>query len=111
MTGEEIALPSAPRPAACTEDRSFVVPFSYVDLNGHMNNTRYFDLAEDSIPAAAEGKRLAAVGTEFSREARLGESLPLRWGREGERWYFTGGAPDAPLFRMSLTYGDPSGGK
>lgn len=69
-TGDEIALPSAPRPLSqaagassnttngpsdgtapqlCTAERSFTVPYSFVDLNGHMNNTRYFDLAEDMI--------------------------------------------------------------
>lgn len=104
VTGEEIDLPTAPRPIECTERRDFTVPFSYVDLNGHMNNTRYFDLAEDCLPDAAAGRPLRAVGTEFSREARFGETLPLRWGREGGRWFFTGGADDALLFRMSLTY-------
>ncbi len=62
-TGAEIALPSTPRPVSqaasgqadsaaqqlCTAERSFTVPYSFVDLNGHMNNTRYFDLAEDMI--------------------------------------------------------------
>ena len=74
-TGAEIALPSAPRPVGAngladgtapqpvgangladgtapqlsTAERSFTVPYSFVDLNGHMNNTRYFDLAEDMI--------------------------------------------------------------
>lgn len=104
VTGDEIALPSAPRPAVCTEERDFTVPFSFVDLNGHMNNTRYFDLAEDCIPPAAGGGRLTAVSTEFSREVRFGERLPLRWGRDGDRWYFAGGAGEKPMFRMSLTY-------
>ena len=103
---EEIPLPSAPVPIPATDERDFTVPYSYVDLNGHMNNTRYFDLAEDCIPAAAEGRPLRAVGTEFSREARFGESFPVRWGRDGDRWYLSGGG-DKPLFRLSLTYEEP----
>ena len=39
------AQPAANETAA----RTFTVPYSCVDLNGHMNNTRYFDLAEDLI--------------------------------------------------------------
>ena len=103
---DEIPLPSAPVPIPAEETRDFTVPFSYVDLNGHMNNTRYFDLAEDCIPAAAEGRVLRAVGTEFSREARFGESFPLRWGHDGDRWYLTGGG-GKPIFRMSFTYAAP----
>ena len=102
-TGDESPLPAAPRSIACTEERDFTVPYSYVDLNGHMNNTRYFDLAEDILPAAAEGRRLLAVETEFAREARFGERLSLRWGREGGRYYITAGT-EKPVFKMSLSY-------
>ncbi len=103
VTGDEIPIPSAPRALPCTEERDFTVPYSYVDLNGHMNNTRYFDLAEDCLPAPAEGRRLTAIQTEFVREARFGERFPLRWGQEGSRWYFTGGG-EKTLFRMSFAY-------
>ena len=103
-TGEELPLPAAPRPIPFTEEKEYTVPFSAVDLNGHMNNTRYFDLAEDCVPWAAEGRRLTQVGAEFSREVRFGQRLPLRWGRDGERWYFAGGEGEKPLFRVSLTY-------
>ena len=102
---DEIPLPSAPRPIPTTQHREFTVPYSYVDLNGHMNNTRYFDLAEDCISAAAEGRPLRAVSTEFKQEARLGETLSLAWGRDGERWYLAGAA-EKNVFRMSLTYGE-----
>ncbi len=102
-TGEEIALPGAVRRQDCREERRFRVPYSYVDLNGHMNNTRYFDLAEDTIPAAEEGKRLSRICVEYTAEARLGEELTLRWTREGERCYLEGGG-ERPCFRMELLY-------
>lgn len=104
-TGREIALPSGLRKLPCTHERDFTVPFSYVDLNGHMNNTRYFDLAEDTVPAAGEGKRLRAVGTEYTAEARFGDALRLRWGEENGR-YLLEGVSDRPCFRMSLEYED-----
>jgi acyl-ACP thioesterase len=121
-TGDEIALPSPPRPVPFTDSADFTVPYSYVDLNGHMNNTRYFDLAEDLLPYAKDGRRLTRLSTEFAREIPLGETVSVRWGEENGRVYLAGlptGAalPDAsgpsaagngpvpkPSFRMSLTY-------
>ncbi len=102
-TGEEIPLPSAPRPLPCTETRPFTVPYSYVDLNGHMNNTRYLDLAEDILPAAAEGRALRSVATEYSRELSFGETFDVRWGAEGGSYYITAGE-DKPWFRLRLEY-------
>jgi acyl-ACP thioesterase len=103
LPADEIPLPTAPKAVPTTGERVFTVPYSYVDLNGHMNNTRYFDLAEDCIPAAASGRALRAVSAEFSREVRFGESLCLQWGQEGPRWYFTGSG-EKKAFRMSFTY-------
>ena len=40
VTGEEIALPSAPARMDCGESRPFTVPYSYVDLNGHMKDRK-----------------------------------------------------------------------
>ncbi len=103
VTGEEIALPGAVRRREWEREQRFPVPYSYVDLNGHMNNTRYFDLAEDCIGAAAEGRRLREVSTEYSNEARFGEVLLLRWGeQDGE--YFLSGESEKPVFRMTLRY-------
>ena len=102
-TGEEIELPRPIRKLDCTETRVFTVPYSYVDLNGHMNNARYFDLAEDSIPAAAAGEKLRLVCAEYSNEAHLGEQLRLRWSREDKRCYMEGGA-EKTCFRMLLEY-------
>ncbi len=102
-TGDEIALPSTIRKLDCDREREFTVPYSYVDLNGHMNNARYFDLAEDSIPAAAAGEKLRLVCAEYSNEAHLGEQLRLRWSREDRRCYMEGGA-EKTCFRMLLEY-------
>lgn len=102
-TGREIRLPSGLAKLLCTEEAAFTVPFSYVDLNGHMNNTRYFDLAEDHFPPAAAGKKLLAVSTEYSAEARFRDALTLRWGRENGRYYMEGLA-EKPCFRLQMDY-------
>ena len=68
-----------------------------------MNNTRYFDLAEDCIGAAAEGKRLREIATEYTNEARFGETLRLHWKEEGGT-VLLAGESDKPVFRMRLNY-------
>ncbi len=103
-TGEEIGLPSAPRRLECTESVPFKVPFSYVDINGHMNNAHYFDLVEDCIPAAADGEALKSIQVEYSNEARCGESFTVSWCCSGGDYYVCGEG-EKPVFRMSLTYG------
>ena len=104
-TGEEIGLPSSPRKLELTETVPFRVPYSYVDLNGHMNNTRYFDLAEDCVPASREARPLRLIQTEYSSEARLGDELQVRWGTDGKAYYLLGES-EKPVFRMRLEYGE-----
>ena len=103
-TGSELPLPSAPRPLPCTQSREFTVPYSYVDLNEHMNNARYFDLADDLLPAAAEGRALRSVATEYSRELPCGERFLVRWGAKEHCYYLTAGEGPKPWFRLRLEY-------
>ncbi|MBR3560012.1 MAG: hypothetical protein IKN81_00525 [Oscillospiraceae bacterium] len=81
----------------------FAVPYSYVDLNGHMNNTRYFDLIEDHLPAAKSGKLLREIHTEYTAEAKLGAALHVAWGEAGGQ-YYVNGSSEHICFRMSLRY-------
>ncbi len=103
-TGEEVPLPSTLKKAAGCAASSFTVPYSYLDLNGHMNNTRYFDLAEDIVPAAAEGLPLRQIRTEYSGEARLGDRIALTVEKK-EQSYLISGDTERKVFRMQLTYG------
>ena len=102
-TGQEIRLPGGIAKLPVTAERDFTVPYSYVDLNGHMNNTRYFDLAEDCLGEAAAGKRLTEISVEYQNEARLGETLRLSWGGEGEERFLCG-ETGRPVFRMRMAY-------
>ena len=103
VTGEEIAMPGSVVKKDTTCERDFTVPYSFVDLNGQMNNTRYFDLCEDCVGAAAAGRKLKGIGVEYQNEARLGETLALRWGAEGES-FFLAGETERSVFRMRLDY-------
>ena len=104
VTGHEIALPSPPRRAEAGAVTDFTVPFSYVDLNGHMNNTRYFDLAEDLTPAAREGRDLREIAVEYAAEARLSDTLRVTVQEDGESFRVSGNT-EKKIFRMELKYG------
>ena len=103
-TGDEVALPSGIRALPCDKERDFTVPYSFVDLNGHMNNTRYFDLAEDCVGAAARGLALREVRTEYQSEVRFGETVHLRWNGDAGEVFLAGECGGKPAFRMVLTY-------
>ena len=101
--GVEIALPSPPRVFSTDRSLSFSVPFSYVDMNGHMNNTRYFDLADNLSPAAAEGRDPKRILVEYSSELRLAEKYELFYGERDGRFYLRTG-DDKPRFRIVMEY-------
>ena len=103
VTGEEIELPGAIRKRECDREKAVEVPYSFVDLNGHMNNARYLDLAEDCVGAAAQGKLLKEIRTEYVNEARFGETLTLHWNGDGGE-VFLFGESDKTVFRMALRY-------
>ena len=102
-TGGEIELPRTIQKQEGEREQRFTVPYSFVDLNGHMNNTRYFDLAQDCVGFAADGKLLREIGTEYSNEARFGETLRLHWTEQDGAVLLTGES-DKPVFRMELKY-------
>ncbi|MBQ2095982.1 MAG: hypothetical protein II474_08760 [Firmicutes bacterium] len=93
------------RPLETENSETFTVPYSYVDINGHLNNTRYFDLAEDRISAASDGRLLREVTAEYNREVKQGEPLLLEWGGDRDR-YYVAGSTEKPCFRLLLRYGE-----
>ena len=101
--GFEPALPSPPRRFFTDRSTRFVVPFSYIDMNGHMNNTRYFDLADNLSPAARAGREAKRILVEYSAELRLDREYELFHGVEGDRFFLKAGA-DKPLFRLVIDY-------
>ena len=101
--GIELSLPSPPRSFYTDCSTTFTVPFSYIDMNGHMNNTRYFDLVDNLSPAAAEGKDPSKILVEYSAELLQDQEYEILYGVSDNRFYLrTGG--DKPLFRIMMEY-------
>ena len=102
-TGHEISLPRPPRAFFTSDSFSFTVPFSYIDMNGHMNNTRYFDLAENVFSPAAAGAEPSRILVEYASELRLGETYNISWGEKDSHYYLMGGG-EKPSFRIVVDY-------
>lgn len=103
-TGREIALPGIVRPEECDREAGIEVPFSYCDLNGHMNNTRYLDVVEDHLAGPAEGRELASVAVQYSAEVRYGDEVLLRWHEDGDGAFAEGSKDGRDCFRVRLGY-------
>lgn len=100
-----LPLPAAPKPAREGEKEAFTVPYSYVDLNGHMNNTRYLDLCEDRMPADLRSRSLREIRAEYSGEARLGQTVALTYMRQQDAFLLSGDR-ERKLFRLNLYYNE-----
>lgn len=101
--GTEIALPGRIRAMEHTESAEFEVPYSYIDLNGHLNNVRYVDIAEDLLSVSERGRQVKELSIEYAHEALLHDILTVSWANEGPA-YCINGSTDHTVFNMELIY-------
>ncbi len=74
--------------------------YSYCDLNGHINNTRYLDIAMDLLPLDLLKERpLKRVDIEYHHEIKLGEEFLVKYGNNNNIYYFA-----SSPFRLELVY-------
>lgn len=103
VTGNELSIPGRIRSEDTDSVSSFTVPYSYVDLNGHMNNARYYDLATDLMPEAMRLRRLRELSSEHSGEAQMGDVLSVGTAATENSFYISGDK-EKPVFRMKLSF-------
>lgn len=103
VTGNESPRPRTPKGSADIHGGEFTVPFSFLDLNGHMNNCRYFDIAEDILPPALEGRVLKTVTAEYSAEIKQNETVSLNYGAKENKYLVTGDT-DKNCFKIQFEY-------
>lgn len=88
-------LPDAPHGVGCPDPARFTlteptaagtyeVRWSDIDRNGHMNNTRYADLAWDFLPVPFQGREPHDVELYFAGESRQRDLLSAVVSLEGE---------------------------
>ena len=100
----EPPLPSAPKSLEISGESFYTVPFSSIDLNGHMNNARYLDLAENVMPAEIRAKNIRCINAEYAAEIRLEETVRLEIGAEENAFYLACMREEKRLFRLRLDY-------
>ncbi len=105
IEGDEVPYNVPARAVPETRTEHFTVPYSYIDLNGHMNNTRYLDLCGDLIADEITGKKLVSVSAEFQNEIAYKETVMIGIGTDGDYYTFTGKG-EKPNFRIGLGYRD-----
>lgn len=84
---DERKMKGGPKPIDFTATDHFKVPFSYIDINGHLNNARYFDIIDDILPAAASGLEPTFINARYGTEALEGADLAISWATDGTNYY------------------------
>ena len=103
VTGNELPMPGRIRREEMTCTEQFKVPYSYVDLNGHMNNARYYDLAVDLMPADMRSRKLRELSSEYIGEATLGDIMKVGFSASEDSFYICG-EKEKTVFRMKMLF-------
>ncbi len=82
--GGEAAFPCSPKVSREGEEDIFTVPYSFVDINGHMNNARYPDLAWDRMTGDFRGRPVREIQTEYAGEIGMNQKIRLVSRTEGD---------------------------
>ena len=88
-TGSEIKMPVIIRSPEFDNKAKIKATWSNVDMNGHLNNTHYFDLVEDLIDKDyLLTHSPKTIDVTYKKEIKLGEEVELSYGHEGDTYYF-----------------------
>ena len=102
---DELPINRPAEPIETTREERFSVPYSYLDLNGHMNNTKYFDACIDWIADETEGRPLQSISAEYQNEIHYRDEVKVSIGQKKGSYLFTG-ETEKPCFRIGLHYGE-----
>ena len=78
--------------------------YSFCDTNGHLNNTRYADIACNALPPELlRTKQVRSFRLNYHREVPMGETFSLLRGKVDENsWYVTALREDKKVFEALL---------
>ena len=80
LRGNELPSPNSLSPVVCSASVNRRVCFTDLDVNDHMNNTRYIEWAADLLPSSFhKNHRLQDVTMCYLGEAREGDELTISW--------------------------------
>ena len=90
VLGGEAPFPCSPKISREGSADVFTVPYSFVDINGHMNNARYLDLAWDRMPADFRARAVREIQAEYTGEIVLEQRIRLVSRMEGDTFTLLG---------------------
>ena len=80
LRGNELPSPNSLAPVLCSASANRRVCFTDLDVNDHMNNTRYIEWAADLLPSAFhKDHSLQDVTMCYLGEAREGDEVTIFW--------------------------------
>ncbi len=84
------------------DEQPYSARFSHIDINGHVNNCRYFDVVEDMLPPEESmGYDNTLIEAEYLSEMRPGDSIVIKAYRTHDSLLFDGGT-DHSSFRIRM---------
>ena len=104
ITGNELRSPRRLRLPELSQEQNVHVPFGMCDVNGHLNNVRYLELAENLLPLEyLTSHTLKVADVDYLSEVLPGESLRIQYTQQEDTWFFQG-STDHPCFQIRLIY-------
>lgn len=101
----DIALPCGVSLGAQKNKKTFEVAYSQVDINGHMNNSKYIDEAEDLLGAKyLKNHELRSLEIEYKSEIKLGQIVTLEHTLENDGLQLIGFAEGNPCFELTAKF-------
>ena len=96
-----ISLPCGVSLGTQKDKKNFVASYSRVDINGHMNNSKYVDEAEDLLGAEyLETHEMKSLEIEFKSEIKYGAEVCMEYTLENDELQLIGLAGDIPCFEL-----------
>lgn len=96
-----IALPCGVALGEQNQEKMFTVSYSQVDINGHMNNSKYIDETEDLLGARyLKNHELRSLEIEYKSEIKLGQIVTLKYTKNDDDLSLVGIVEGNPCFEL-----------
>lgn len=102
----KLELPGKVRMPEGEISESTICPkYSDLDINNHVNNSKYIDWFTDQIPLELHARGfLSEISVSYSREIRSGETVKLAFSRNGDQFRLAGKEDDQVCFMVNATW-------
>ena len=67
-----------------------------------LSYTKYFDVVQDLMEQSNDTTEFSRIQVVYSNEAKLGDELLIRWGKDASDWFFCGEKNGEPCFQIGF---------